>query len=417
MYICIYSIISIHFDIGFVPFHFSDSNSFHVISHQVCDWYVYIPFAGPELRELNSLKGPDPCVVDGYLRENLLALLPSNNDNDGMEPSKSSIVASHVSGGSRGSGASKGSQRLVLESDSMTEPVPRTLTNDVDMERPLLDAPDRQATPDDGTEHDMTYMTATPLASDEIAAITPEDDDMNSNQMIQSQPKPPRKRESQSDRMVDISPFSLLTLYYYHHIYPVPHKPEFVAPVLVVEDAVVEPVEESMSRSRSRSRSKSKSKSKSQKSHKSQRSQRSEREESKSRSAMLVPVSAAAAKEDTVTEEEKMEEERDASRATANTITPFPGSPTLPSDDEDVIDPEEEEEEEEEFDVTLGGCLNWHALADFTAMLPPRVKDKLWKGVFKTDADWAVEEKLQIARLLRPMALLYLKQVGIALSI
>merc|ERR1712130_633446 len=222
--------------------------------------------------------------------------------------------------------------------------------------------------------------------------------------MIQSQPKPPRKRESQSDRMVDISPFSLLTLYYYHHIYPVPHKPEFVAPVLVVDDAVVEPVEESMSRSRSRSRSKSKSKS--QKSHKSQRSQ------SKSRSAMLVPVSAAAAepKEDTVTEEEKMEEERDASRATANTITPFPGSPTLPSDDEDVIDPEEEEEEEE-FDVTLGGCLNWHALADFTAMLPPRVKDKLWKGVFKTDADWAVEEKLQIARLLRPMALLYLKQV------
>merc|ERR1719499_788401 len=97
----------------------------------------------------------------------------------------------------------------------------------------------------------------------------------------------------------------------------------------------------------------------------------------------------------------------DEPSTTANSITPFPYSPS--SADEMTDDEEVEDESQLQFDVTLGGVLNWHAMADFVAMLPTTTRDKVWKRVFKTDADLEVAEEKRIARLLRPMALLYLK--------
>ena len=53
------------------------------------------------------------------------------------------------------------------------------------------------------------------------------------------------------------------------------------------------------------------------------------------------------------------------------------------------VNPYGEDEEEtpepeaDPFDPTMGGIINWMKLANFTASLKPKVKQKLWAGVFK----------------------------------
>ena len=52
--------------------------------------------------------------------------------------------------------------------------------------------------------------------------------------------------------------------------------------------------------------------------------------------------------------------------------------------------------------------VEWKKVADFAAILPKEAKEKLWKGVFKTQEDETMPESKRISKVLRTFVMLHL---------